>query len=455
MAHTNGNARPIAPLDASLLKIELAETLKPIPAPGTYGFGDIKTDHMLVMTYEPLTGWSAPEIKPYAPLALDPASNCFQYATNVFEGMKAFLDPQGRPRLFRPQENMTRLISSANRMALPIFDADALLTCINKLVSIESRWIPALPGYSLYIRPTMIGTKPSIKVGASDYATLYTIVTPVGPYFSPPVNANGTVSTDAFPGVSLLAVSEHVRSWPGGTGAFKLGLNYSPGFVPQRAAAALGYDQVLWLLDGEGEGKKKQVTEAGAMNFFAVVKDESGEGLTIITPPLDGTILPGITRDSALILLRAHAAEPEKGILALPKTTPLTIVERTLTVPELAAWAKAGRLLECFGAGTAVLIVAIERIGDVVDDKVAEALDADIAHVDAGLTELKHAAAPNAASAGQDAADKKIEADKSKVADITMAEGSGLGAVGTALWDKLLALKEGRDEFGGWSVLCE
>ncbi|KAJ7108337.1 aminotransferase [Mycena epipterygia] len=398
MAHTNGNAHPIAPLDASLLTIELAETLKPIPTPGTYVFGDIKTDHMLVMTCNPLTGWSAPEIKPYGPLALDPASNCLQYSTNVFEGMKAFLDPQGKARLFRPEQNMARLVTSAARMALPPFNPAALLTCINKLVAVESRWIPSLPGHSLYIRPTMIGTKPSIKVGASDHATLYVIVTPVGPYF--PTTTGG---------VSLLAVGEHVRSWPGGTGGFKLGLNYSPGFVPQGAAAALGYDQVLWLL-----GDDKQITEAGAMNFFAVVEREDG-GVNVITPPLDGTILPGITRDSALVLLRAHAADPARGVLNLPASMPVYVEERVLTVPELAAAAKAGVLLECFGAGTAVLIVAIERIGDVVDPTL------------------------------------KAEA----VADITMKAGRGLGKVGEALWDKLLALKEGRENFEGWSVLCE
>ncbi|KAJ7738053.1 aminotransferase [Mycena maculata] len=393
-AKTNGKVH-IAALDASLLTIELAETLKPIPTPGTYTFGDIKTDYMLVMTFDPLTGWSAPEIKPYAPLALDPASNCFQYCTNVFEGMKAFLDPAGKPRMFRPEQNMARLVTSAARMALPMFDPDALLVCINKLVSLESRWIPALPDHALYIRPTMIGTKPSIKVGASDHATLYVIVTPVGPYFQ---SSSG--------GVSLLAVGEHVRSWPGGTGGFKLGLNYSPGFVPQRIASDLGYDQVLWLL-----GEEKQITEAGAMNFFAVIEREDG-GVNVVTPPLDGTILPGITRDSALVLLRAHAADPSKQLLALPASKPVYIEERVLTVPELAAASAAGTLLECFGTGTAVLVVAIERIGDVADPALKT------------------------------------------ITDIVMSAGNGLGPVGQALWDKLLALKEGRDDFHGWSVLC-
>ncbi|KAJ7733012.1 aminotransferase [Mycena metata] len=395
----NGKAHHIAPLDASLLTIQRAETLKPIPEPGTYIFGSIKTDHMLIMTFDPVVGWSAPQIKPYGPLSLDPSSNCFQYCTNVFEGMKAILGPDGTPVLFRPEDNMRRLQSSAARMALPPFDEAALLACIKKLIMTEERWIPAPAGHSLYIRPTLIGTTPSIKVGASKHATLYALVTPVGPYFA-----------TATAGVSLLAVNEHVRSWPGGTGGFKLGLNYSPGFMPQQTAAALGYDQILWLI-----GENKLITEAGAMNFFAVVERDDG-GLTIVTPPLDGTILPGIVRDSTLVLLRAHAADTSAKILNLPADKAVYVEERALSVNELAEWAKAGTLLECFGTGTAVLVVAIERIGDVVPD-----------------------------------ADGKVK----KVRNIEMKAGKGLGPVGQAMWDKLLASKEGRDDFRGWAVRCE
>ncbi|KAJ7208234.1 aminotransferase [Mycena pura] len=395
----NGSAHPVASLDSSLLTITHAETLKPLPAPG-YAFGDVKTDHMLVMEYDPLSGWSAPEIKPYGPLPLDPSSNCLQYCSNVFEGMKAFLGPDGKLHLFRPDRNMQRLVVSAARMGLPTFDPDELLRCIKKLVAVEERWVPTEAGHSLYIRPTMIGTKPSIKVGPSNHAMLYALVLPVGPYFA-------TASpTDA--GVSLLAVGENVRSWPGGTGGFKMGLNYSPGFVPQQRAAKLGYDQVLWLL-----GDEQKVTEAGAMNFFAAIEREDG-GILVVTPPLDGTILPGITRDSALALLRAHAAAPSSGILALPPTLALHVEERALGVPELARAGRAGRLLECFGTGTAVLVVAIERIGDVVDPTM-----------------------------------QTIE-------DIEMKGGlKGLGPVGRALYHKLSAVKEGREQFDGWSVLCE
>ncbi|KAJ7624513.1 branched-chain amino acid aminotransferase II [Roridomyces roridus] len=392
---------------ASQLKIQLAETLKPVPPPGTYTFGDIKTDHMLVMSFDPANGWSAPEIKPYGPLAIDPSSNCLQYATNIFEGMKAFMGPSGKPQLFRPQANMARLSSSAARMALPPFDEDALLTCITKLVALESRWLPAESGHSLYIRPTMIGTKPTIKVGASDHALLYVIVTPVGPYFPTPPGESLHAQS-----VSLLAVSEHVRSWPGGTGGYKFGLNYSPGFVPQQAAAKLGYDQVLWLLDA-GQGAGDLVTEAGAMNFAAVFEGADG-ALTVVTPPLDGTILPGITRDSALTLLRTPGALPSLS------STRITVEERVLPVAELSTAHAAGTLRECFGVGTAVNVVGIDRIG--------------IASLRAGE--------------GEGLKVKVVE-------DVSPSSGKGLGPVGRALWDMLLDLKEGRSEFGGWGVVCE
>ncbi|KAF7329457.1 Branched-chain-amino-acid aminotransferase [Mycena kentingensis (nom. inval.)] len=437
----NGHARPLAPLDASLLKITRAQLLKTVPLPGSYGFGDIKTDHMLVIEYDPEHGWAAPEIKPYGPLALDPASNCLQYCTNVFEGMKAFMGPDGKARMFRPDRNMARLASSAERMGLPSFDEDAVLKCITALVTLEKRWIPTEPGHNLYIRPTMIGTKASIRVGKSDAAILYTLVTPVGPYF--PVSPQ--IPHPTLAGVSLLAISEHVRSWPGGTGAYKLGLNYSPGFVPQTIAAKAGYDQVLWCLDASAGGDAGEggalVTEAGAMNFFAVVADEDkdGGGITVRTPPLDGTILPGITRDSVLELLRAHAHASQSeesapspfGAASGIPTGKLTISERPLALSELAAHARAGRLLECFGVGTAVLVVAIERIG-YYPASAASTPGVEPVHAEAGTPIPK------------------------KIAEIEMKGGlRGLGPVGKALYEKLSALKEGREEWRDWTLVCD
>ena len=275
---------------------------------------------MLVVNYTPSAGWSVPEIKPYGPLSLDPMSSCLQYCPNVFEGMKVcpstlcergcrpFHPPRsglygtewrdqiipteqeyGAPCSFcrsccitcefprPPQCDRLLLLIIASAYVQP-FNTDELLVLIKQLIKVESRWIPDLPGYSLYIRPTVIGTREgprfAFRVGflfinspiiglalaASDSACIYVVVTPTCPYFS-----------DATKGISLLAVSESVRAWPGGTGAYKLGLNYAPGFLPQRHALKQGYDQVLWLL-----GEEDRVTEVGAMNFFLAVQREDG-----------------------------------------------------------------------------------------------------------------------------------------------------------------------------------
>jgi len=218
---------------------------------------------------------------------------------------------------------------------------------------------------------------------------LYVILSPTGPYFR----------TGPKP-ISLLAVSESVRSWPGGTGGHKLGLNYAPGFLPQRIGAKEGYDQILWLL-----GDEKRVTEAGAMNFFAVVQREDGD-VDVITPPLDGTILPGLTRASCLELAASHTAK--KTILpSLPSTLRLHTHEQPLTMAQLGAWADEGKLLEAFGVGTAVIVAPVGKIG----------------------------------FEGRDIRVKVHE--------------KGLGPVGMALWERIVEIQEGRLPWGGWSVACD
>ncbi|KAJ3476897.1 hypothetical protein NLI96_g10841 [Meripilus lineatus] len=387
---TNGHAplkAKLAELDASKLTITLSETLKPVPPPETLVFGKTMTDHMLYVTYEPEVGWSAPEIKPYGPLTLDPASSCFQYCPNVFEGMKAYTGPDGKPRLFRPELNMARMRRSADRVALPRFDTDQLLILIRRIVEIEARWVPKAKGHSLYIRPTIIGTRPSLGVQASDHAVLYVILSPTGPYFR----------TGSRP-VALLAVDEHVRSWPGGTGGFKLALNYAPTFMPAQLAAKKGYDQILWLL-----GEDRRITEAGAMNFFAVVKRDDGD-LDVITPPIDGTILPGVTRDSCLALASAHPSRT--SLPNLPNSLVLHTHEQLITIPQLFEWSEQGRLLEAFCVGTAVVVATVGRIG--YDDK--------------------------------DVVLPKYE--------------GGMGPVAKALYERIVDLQEGKIEWEGWSVPC-
>ncbi|KAJ3813600.1 aminotransferase [Lentinula lateritia] len=388
---------PVPDLDPSKLTVTLSQSLKPIPHPESLVFGSTMTDHMLVSSFDPVTGWSAPEIKPYGPFTLDPASSCFQYATNTFEGMKAYIGPDGAPRLFRPEKNMARLARSAERLALPPFNPNALLELITKLVAIDQRWIPDIEGYSLYIRPTIIGTRSALGVSASDHALLYVILSPTGPYFR----------TGPKP-ISLLAAAENVRSWPGGTGSHKVAGNYSPGFLPQRIAAKQGYDQILWLLRDELEWK---VTEAGAMNIFIVIGREDGD-IDLITPPLDGTILPGVTRESVLAIAKAHSA----GKLTLPgvsSTQRLYPQERAFTIADMDQWLADGILQEMFAVGTAVVLTPIGRVG-FQDDVKKPARDL----------------------------------------VLPLHEG-GMGPVSRAMWQMIVDIQKGRFEWEGWCVRCE
>jgi branched-chain amino acid aminotransferase len=291
---------------------------------------------------------------------------------------------------------MERMVRSAERVALPPFNADALLILIKRLVALEARWIPRARGCSLYIRPTLIGTRPSLGVSASRHAALYVILSPTGPYIR---DKDGK-------GISLLAMSDQVRAWPGGTGGFKLGLNYAPGFAAQRTAAALGYQQLLWLL---GE----TVAEAGAMNVFAVFERTDG-ALDVVTPPLDGTILPGVTRASVLSLL-SHtpltAALPQ-----LPTDVRLHTAERTLTMSELFAAAGAGTLREVFCVGTAAVVIPATRIGW--------------------------------QRRGGGSADAEVQ-------DIVLPVVGGEGSLAHALWERLVDIQEGRIEWEGWGVPCD
>ncbi|KAG9104690.1 hypothetical protein FRC06_000076 [Ceratobasidium sp. 370] len=271
------------------------------------------------------------------------------------------------------------------------FDANELLKMIKKLVQLEKRWIPKLEGYSLYIRPTMIGTRPAIGVAASSHACLYVICSPTGPYF-----------TTGYKPVSLWAEQDAVRSWPGGTGAYKLRINYAPCFKPQREAAKKGYQQILWIL-----GENQQITEVGQMNFFAVFRRDDG-GFDAITPALDGTILPSVTCNSVLGLVNSSSS-PIANFIAVHG---LQSEERTVTLHEVKEMAEKGRLVEAFGVGTAAIICPIGRIG--YQDKSADTIS-----------------------------DIEVPAYK-----------SGLGPVASILLESIVAIQEGRVDFEGWSVSC-
>jgi len=380
-------SRPIrSDLDPSKLTITLTKTPKSPPPPEQLGFGAVMSDHMLMCEYNPESGWSAPSIQPYAPISLDPASAIFHYTPSVFEGMKAFVGPDGKPRLFRPDLNMARMERSTDRVSLPHFDKDALLVLIKKLVSVDAHWIPPMRGYSMYIRPTLIGTRASLSVASSTSALLYVILSPSGPYFP-----------TGFKPISLISMWDTARTWPGGTGAYKLGINYTPCFKPQEEAYSKGYQQILWLL-----GDERRITEAGQMNFFAVVQRDDGD-IDLLTPPLDGTILPGVTRSSVLSLASSHSSSnPLSGI---PASQRIHAQERIITISELQSHHSQGKLLEVFGVGTAAIICPVDRIG--------------------------------------------YEGE-----DMVMPVDEGLGKVGKAMWDEIVAIQEGLKE-SDWSVTCE
>ncbi|KAI4135810.1 MAG: hypothetical protein LQ347_000356 [Umbilicaria vellea] len=293
------------------------------------------TDHMLSIEWTASQGWLPPRITPYQNLSLDPATCVFHYAFECFEGMKAYKNNQGQIRLFRPDKNMARFNKSSARIALPTFEPQSLIDLIAQFSSLEARFIPDTRGYSLYLRPTMIGTQRTLGVGPPGSALLYVIASPVGPYYP-----------TGFKAVSLEATDYAVRAWPGGVGDKKLGANYAPCIVPQLEAAKRGFHQNLWLF-----GEEEYVTEVGTMNFFVAIKDKETGKNELLTAPLDGTILEGVTRDSILELARERLV-PEGWAVS----------ERKFTMQDLASAADEGRLIEAFGAGTAAVVSPVRKI---------------------------------------------------------------------------------------------
>ncbi|KAL4068354.1 aminotransferase [Scleroderma yunnanense] len=298
---------------------------------------------MLKISWTEGRGWGAPSIEPYAPLSILPSATVLHYAQAIFEGMKAYRQSNGKVTLFRPDMNMKRMNTSAARLALPTFDGDAFLECIRQLIALERHWIPTEPGHSLYIRPTMIGTNGTLGVQPPTEALLFVICSPAGPYYP-----------QGFKPVPLHGTTEFIRAAPGGTGAYKLAANYAPGVIAQKMAAKAGYAQNLWL-----HGPEHYLTEVGTMNLFVALKGEDGV-VELVTPPLDGMILPGVTRDSVLTLARDHASG-KKRLAGLPDQ--LKVTERPITMSEVKGAAESGRLVELFGAGTACVITPVEKIG--------------------------------------------------------------------------------------------
>ncbi|KAH0844703.1 Branched-chain-amino-acid aminotransferase, mitochondrial [Fonsecaea pedrosoi] len=323
-------------IDPSKLEVTKTITPKELVPNKDLVFGRTFTDHMLSIEWTASQGWLPPRITPYQNLSLDPATCVFHYAFECFEGMKAYKCLKDNSlRLFRPDKNMERMNKSAARIALPTFEGDKLVDLIGTLCKLDERFISAEKGYSLYIRPTLIGTQRTLGVGPPGSALLYVIASPVGPYYP-----------TGFKAISLEATDYAVRSWPGGVGDKKLGANYAPCIVPQLKAAKKGLHQNLWLF-----GPEEYITEVGTMNLFVCIRNKETGQKELLTAPLDGTILEGVTRDSVLALARERL-EPEGW----------NVAERYVKMQDLADADSEGRLLEVFGAGTAAIVAPVRSI---------------------------------------------------------------------------------------------
>mmetsp|Transcript_20393 Transcript_20393/g.17711 ORF Transcript_20393/g.17711 Transcript_20393/m.17711 type:complete len:408 (-) Transcript_20393:871-2094(-) len=309
---------------AKNLSVELSKNKKTKPAyDNTLKFGVATTDHIMLADYDQQNGWEDPKIIPYAPFQIDPCNATLHYAIECFEGMKAFYGVDGQIRLFRPEKNMERMRSSMRRLNLPDFEGNELLACIKELIKVDKDWMPKEEGFSMYIRPTGMSMTNLLGVRASDKARVFTVLSPVGPYFS-----------DGFKPLKIYAEKRNVRAFPGGVGHYKLGSNYGPTIAVSTEVEKKGYHQVLWLTDDK-------ITEIGASNFCFLWYNEDGEK-EFVTAPLDGLVLPGVTRDSVLTLAR------EKN--------QFKVSERHTTIHEFVKALKEKRVIEAFGCGTAVTV---------------------------------------------------------------------------------------------------
>ena len=307
--------------------ITRAAALKPKPDSKTLVFGRSFTDHMFLMNYDAGKGWHDGRIVPYGPFALDPSSMVLHYAQEVFEGMKAYRTPDGGVQLFRPYENARRFQNSCERMCVPAMDEELFVSAVRQLVALEADWVPNEPGTSLYIRPFVFATDPTLGVHASHSYLFAVILCPVGAYYAEGINP-----------VRIYVEDEDVRAVRGGTGFTKCGGNYAASIRAGERAEEQGYAQVLWL-DGV---ERKYIEEVGSMNVMFKL------GGTVITPKLTGSVLPGITR---------------KNCIELIKSWGIPVEERLISAQELFDAAQAGKLEEAWGTGTAAVVSPIGEMG--------------------------------------------------------------------------------------------
>ncbi|KAH9810130.1 Branched-chain-amino-acid aminotransferase [Teratosphaeria destructans] len=366
MMTSNSPAR----LDASLLATELTSSPRPLPA--SPRLPEVRllqyhTDHMVIVTWDTSTGWSAPKIQPYGPISISPSASALHYATQCFEGLKLFRGQDDRLRLFRPIENCKRMRRSAARVTLPDFEAEELEKLIMALCTVEApRWLPHSQGDgALYVRPVLFGTDGALATIRPRSAVLYIFLT-VFPSLSTPILAAPKVAAQLDQmqvqvpnrrvAMKLLASDRHQnRAWPGGFGDCKVGANYGPALPLQDEAKSQDMDQPLWLF-----GPERYITEAGASNFFVVLRSAAKEKMwQLVTPSLDdGLILPGVTRDSLLKLARDRLRD------AVFRTSGVSVevVERKISMAELIAAHEEEEVVEAFVSGTALGVTPVGSI---------------------------------------------------------------------------------------------
>lgn len=313
-------------MNAESIRVELTKQPKQKPDQNNLSFGTSFTDHMFMMDYTEGQGWHDARIVPYQPLTLDPASIIFHYGQTVFEGLKAYIAENGDIQLFRPDRNFKRMNLSNERLCMPALDEEFAVEALKKLISVEKEWIPNVEGTSLYIRPFIISTEAYLGVAPSKKYTFMIILSPVGAYYKEGINP-----------VKIAVENEYVRAVHGGTGEAKTAGNYAASLKAQEIVEKEGFAQVLWL-DGV---EKKYIEEVGSMNVFFKINGE------IVTPALNGSILHGVTRDSVIQLL---------------KHWDLPVVERRVSMEELAEAHQNGTLEEAFGTGTAAVISPIGQL---------------------------------------------------------------------------------------------
>lgn len=288
----------------------------------TRRFGTTFADHMLIMEFR--NGeWGEPSIRPYGPLSLAPSISALHYGQSVFEGLKAHRSVAGEILLFRPEDNARRLNCSAQRLAMPPVPESLFMDGLCQLLQLDRDWVPTADLSSLYIRPCLFASEEAIGVKRADQYTFVIFTCPVGNYYTGPVD--------------VLISENYTRAFPGGTGAVKAAGNYAAALLAEQQARESGFQSIMWL-DGR---ERRYIEECGVMNVFFVLEDR------VVTPHLSGTILPGITRDSAITLLE------EMGI---------HVEQRSVSVSELMEAHARDGLRECFGTGTAATVAHVRRI---------------------------------------------------------------------------------------------